>query len=89
VWIDNQLIYSQKLFGESKKRALVFKKVEGHERGSVKIPTGEHRVHVRIHSAAEQYDQSQSIAGNFAASSQNTLGIICDKHGNDLQLTLQ
>ena len=29
VWLDNQLIYSQKLYGESKKRALLFKKSKG------------------------------------------------------------
>jgi serine/threonine protein kinase len=91
VWSDNQLIYSQKLYGESKKRALVFKKMEGHERSSVKIPAGEHRIHVRIQSDDEQYDQSQTIKGNFTASSKSTLAITCDKRGHEheLQLTLQ
>jgi serine/threonine protein kinase len=91
IWSDNQLIYSQKLFGESKKRALLFKKVEGHEQSTVKIPAGEHHIHVRIQSDAEQYDQSQTISGTFAASSKSTLSITCDKRGHDheLQLTLQ
>jgi serine/threonine-protein kinase len=91
IWSDNQLIYSQKLFGESKKRALLFKKVEGREQSTVKIPAGEHHIHVRIQSDAEQYDQSQTITGNFAASSKSTLSITCDKRGHDheLQLTLQ
>ncbi len=91
VWLDNQLIYSQKLYGESKKRALVFKKMEGRERNSVKIPAGQHRINVRIQSEAEQYDQSQTISGSFAASSKSTLAITCDKHGHDheLQLALQ
>jgi len=91
VWLDNQLIYSQKLYGESKKRALVFKKMEGRERNSVKIPAGQHRINVRIQSEIEQYDQSQTISGNFAASSKSTLAITCDKHGHDheLQVTLR
>jgi serine/threonine-protein kinase len=89
VSIDNQLVYSQKLYGESKKKALLFKKVEGHERSTVKIPAGDHRIHVRVQSDSGQYDQSQSIAGNFAANSQNVLGITCDKHDDELQLTLQ
>jgi serine/threonine-protein kinase len=91
VWFDNQLIYSQKLYGESKKRALVFKKVEGREHSTVKVPAGEHRIHVRIQSEGEQYDQSQTITGTFAASSQSTLAITCDKRGHDheLQLALQ
>ncbi len=91
VWLDNQLIYSQKLYGESKKRALLFKKVEGRERNSVKVPAGQHRINVRIQSETDQYDQSQTISGNFAASSKSTLAITCDKHGHDheLQLALQ
>ncbi|MGH9529494.1 MAG: hypothetical protein ACRD2S_06185, partial [Terriglobales bacterium] len=91
VWLDNQLIYSQKLYGESKKRALVFKKVEGREQNTLKIPSGQHRINVRIQSDTGQYDQSQSVSGNFAASSKSTLAITCDKHGHDheLQLTLQ
>ncbi len=91
VWFDNQLIYSQKLYGESKKRALVFKKVEGKEHSTVKVPAGEHRIHVRIQSEDEQYDQSQTITGTFAASSQSTLAITCDKRGHEheLQLALQ
>ncbi len=91
VWLDNQLIYSQKLYGESKKRALLFKKVEGRERNSVKVPAGQHRINVRIQSETDQYDQSQTISGNFAASSKSTLAITCHKHGHDheLQLALQ
>ncbi len=91
VWLDNQLIYSQKLYGESKKRAFVFKKMEGRERNSVKIPSGQHRINVRIQSETDQYDQSQTISGTFAASSKSTLAITCDKHGHDheLQLALQ
>jgi hypothetical protein len=91
VWLDNQLIYSQKLYGESKKRALLFKKMEGRERNSVKVPAGQHRINVRIQSETDQYDQSQTISGNFAVSSKSTLAITCDKHGHDhkLQLALQ
>jgi serine/threonine protein kinase len=89
VWIDDQLIYSRKLFGESKKRALLFKKVEGRERSSVKISAGEHRIRVRVQSASAKYDQSQTIAGNFSVSSQNVLDITCGKHQDELQLTLQ
>jgi serine/threonine protein kinase len=91
VWFDNQLIYSQKLYGESKKRAIVFKKVEGHEVSSVKVAAGEHRIHVRIQSTDEQYDQSKTVTGTFVAGSNSTLAITCDKRGHDheLQLALQ
>jgi len=89
VWIDNQLTYDQKLFGESKKRALVFKKVEGHEISNVDVPAGEHKIHVRVQSVSGQYDQSQTFVGKFNASGQNILAVACDKRGNGLQITLR
>jgi serine/threonine-protein kinase len=89
VWIDNQLTYDQKLFGESKKRALVFKKVEGHEISNVNVPAGEHRIHIRVQSVSSQYDQSQTFVGKFNAIGQNVLALTCDKHSNGLQITLR
>ena len=89
VWIDNQLTYDQKLFGESKKRALVFKKVEGHEISNVNVPAGEHRIHIRVQSVSSQYDQSQTFVGKFNAIGQNVLALTCDKRSNGLQITLR
>jgi eukaryotic-like serine/threonine-protein kinase len=89
VWIDNQLTYDQKLFGESKKRALLFKKVEGHEISNVNVPAGEHKIHIRVQSISSQYDQSQTFVGKFSASGQNVLAVACDKRGNGLQITLR
>jgi hypothetical protein len=89
IWIDNQLTYKQKLFGESKKRALLFKKMEGHEVSSVNVPAGEHQVHVRVQSASDEYDQSQTLVGKFNANGQNVLDVTCDKRGDGLQITLK
>ncbi|MGH9512952.1 MAG: protein kinase domain-containing protein [Terriglobales bacterium] len=91
VWLDNQLLYSKKLYGESKKRALLFKKVEGTEKISVKVPAGDHSLKVRMQSEADQFDQSQAVSGKFAANSENKLLITCDKHGHehDLKIALQ
>jgi eukaryotic-like serine/threonine-protein kinase len=89
VWIDNQLTYDQNLFGESKKRALLFKKVEGHEISNVNVPAGEHKIHVRVQSVSSQYDQSQTFVGKFNASGQNILAVACDKRSNGLQITLR
>ncbi len=89
VWVDNQLTYDQKLFGESKKRALLFKKVEGHDISNVNVPAGEHKIHIRVQSVSSQYDQSQTFVGKFNASGQNVLAVACDKRGNGLQITLR
>jgi serine/threonine-protein kinase len=89
VWVDNQLTYNQKLFGESKKRALLFKKVEGHDISNVNVPAGEHKIHIRVQSISSKYDQSQTFAGKFNASGQNVLAVACDKRGNGLQITLR
>ena len=89
MWVDNQLTYDQKLFGESKKRALLFKKVEGHEISNVDVPAGEHKIHVRVQSVSNQYDQSQTFVGKFNVSGQNVLAVSCDKRGNGLQIALR
>jgi hypothetical protein len=89
VWIDNHLTYDQKLFGESKKRALLFKKVEGHEISNVDVPAGEHKIHVRVQSVSSRYDQSQTFVGKFNVSGQNVLAVSCDKRASALQITLR
>jgi serine/threonine protein kinase len=89
VWVDNQLTYNQKLFGESKKRALLFKKVEGHDISNVNVPAGEHKIHIRVQSVSSQYDQSQTFVGKFTANGQNVLVVACDKRSSGLQITLR
>jgi len=89
VWLDNQLVYTHPLHGESRTRAVVFRHIQGHQSDSVQVPAGEHRVHVRIQSIKDSYDQSKTLSGIFQRSGENVLHVKCDKHGGTLDVTLQ
>jgi serine/threonine protein kinase len=89
VWSDSRLVYSQTLQGENKKRALVFRKVQGSESDSVWIPAGKHQVKVRVQSASDHYDHSKTVAAAFTANGEATLQITSDKKHNFLQLALR
>jgi serine/threonine protein kinase len=89
IWMDNSLIHSRTLVGETKKRALLFHQTAGHDSETLELPAGRHQLHVRIQSTADAYDQSKTVAGDFTAGSERVLQITCDKHGGDLQVTLK
>jgi hypothetical protein len=88
IWMDNNLIHSRTLVGETKKRALLFHQTAGHDSETIVLPAGRHQLHVRIQSTADAYDQSKTVTGDFTAGSERVLQITCDKHGDDLQVTL-
>ena len=85
VWVDDRLVYTQSLLGKKQRRALVLRKVVGHQFQAVRVATGKHLVRVRIQSEADSYDQSKvtSVALNPGIS---LLRIICDDKGEGLQL---
>ena len=89
IWSDSRLVYSQTLQGEKKTHGLVFRRVQGNESDSVWIPAGKHQVRVRVQSATDLYDHSKTVAGTFAANSENTLQIMSDKKHNLLQVSLR
>jgi serine/threonine protein kinase len=89
VWLDDRLIYTRSLHGDTKTRALLFRRVEGRESETIVVPTGKHKVRVRIQSAADHYDQSKTVDGAFTRHKQNTLEIVCGKKPGDLQITLR
>lgn len=89
VWLDNRLIYTHSLHGDKKTRALVFRKVEGHQFETIGVPTGKHKVRVRIQSVADRYDQSKTIADASIRRGESTLRVVCGKKRDELQVTLQ
>jgi serine/threonine protein kinase len=89
IWSDSRLVYSQTLQGEKKSHGLVFRRVQGNESDSVWIPAGKHEVRVRVQSTSDSYDHSKTVAGTFAANSENTLHITSDKKHNLLQVALR
>jgi serine/threonine protein kinase len=89
VWLDDHLIYTHLLYGDTKIRALVFRRVEGSQFETIRVPAGKHRLRVRIQSPADHYDQSQTIADAAMRNGRSTLQIICGKQREVLQLKLQ
>jgi serine/threonine protein kinase len=89
VWLDNRLVYTHSLHGDTKTRALVFRRVEGRQSETIGVPTGKHKVRVRIQSAADHYDQSKTVDGAFMRDKQNTLEIVCGRKPGELQLTFR
>ena len=89
VWLDNQLVYTQVLHADVKNRLLVFRKPQGHESHKVELQSGKHQVRVRVQSQMTAYDQSRTLAVNFAPKGERTLRVKCDRKRNLLQLMLQ
>ena len=81
VWVDNNLIYQQSLRGEAQRRALLIKKVVGHESEVVQAPAGHHQVRVRVQSAADSYDQSRTVAHAELRDSA-VLHVVCPNKGD-------
>jgi len=88
IWVDDHLTYTHSLEGADKKHLVVFHQVQGHEFHAVQIPPGKHSLRVRVESGADSYDQSGTVAGEFASEKEKMLRINFGKRG-ELQLSLQ
>jgi serine/threonine protein kinase len=88
VWVDNDLVYTHSLLGDKQRRAVVWRKVVGHQFQVIRVAPGKHQVRVRIQSKADSYDQSRMIAAAFIRGA-SLLRIVCGNKGEGLQLTLQ
>ncbi|HLX84546.1 MAG TPA: protein kinase [Terriglobales bacterium] len=103
LWVDDRLAYTQRLAATSEKRLVVFNHVEGHELHSLQIPSGKHRLRVRVASGSATADRSTSgqsssdqassgqsgtLAGDFPSDRQSVLRINFSKRG-EMNLVLQ
>jgi serine/threonine protein kinase len=88
IWVDGHLTYTHSLEGTDKQHLVVFHHVEGHEFHATQISAGKHRLRVRVASAADSYDQSGTVAGEFASGKESRLRISFSKQGA-IQLSLQ
>jgi serine/threonine protein kinase len=85
VWVDDRLVYTQSLVGKKQRRALVLKKVVGHQFQAVRVAAGKHQMRVRIQSEASSYDQSKVTSVAFSPGV-SRLRIVCDDKGEGLRL---
>lgn len=89
IWLDQKMVFTEAIHGQSKPFALLFHTTEGTARSSLKVLSGVHQIHVRIQALAGQYDQSKTMDARLEPGSGNILHVVCDKHHSMLQLTLQ
>ena len=89
VWVDNSLVYAHQLHGDSKRRGLVFRKVEGYQLDAVNVPTGRHEVRVRIQSPSDSYDETKTMADATIGTNDSILRVVCGKKSGRLELKLE
>ena len=88
IWVDDQLAYQHALEGTDTKHLVVFHHVQGHELHAMQLSPGKHRLRVQVTSAGAIFDQSATVAGEFASGQENVLRINFNKHG-EMKLSLQ
>lgn len=86
VFIDDDRFYSGKLIGASKKKLLFGESVQGNLSETLQVPSGSHRIRVRM-ASDDGTVQEDSINGDFARNSGRTL-LVTARH-SDIGLNWQ
>jgi hypothetical protein len=89
VWVDNKLVYEHLLHGDSTRKNVVFRKVEGYQLDAVSVSSGKHTVRVRIESPSDSYDQTSSMVDANIGVSDSILHISCGKKSRHLELKIE
>jgi tRNA A-37 threonylcarbamoyl transferase component Bud32 len=88
LWIDDKLAYDRPLRGQVKKHWNPFR-TDVRETESVLLPSGKHRILVRVRSTPDKYEQSASILGNFTKDHPSILQINFERQGEAMRLALR
>jgi serine/threonine protein kinase len=88
LWVDDKLAYDRPLRGLIKKHWNPFR-TDVRETESVKLPSGKHRILVRVRSTPDKYEQSASILGNFTKDHPAILQINFERQGEAMRLALR
>jgi hypothetical protein len=87
VWVDEDLMYSGKLYGTTKKKlGVVWEQAQGSFSDTFPVSTGGHQVRVRV-AADDGTVQEDAIRGNFLKENQLTLSAVA--HHDQLSLGWQ
>jgi serine/threonine protein kinase len=89
VSVDQKPTYSQQLHGESKRHALLFRRTQGKQSGTIALLPGKHNILVRVQSADGRYDISKTFSEGFSQGSTRILRIKCDKGKNKLDAVIR
>jgi hypothetical protein len=73
IWVDDDLVYSGKLYGTAKKKlGVVWEQAQGSFSDTFPVTTGDHQVRVRV-AADDGTVQEDAVRGNFVRENQLTL----------------
>jgi serine/threonine-protein kinase len=89
ILVDRKPIFSQELHGESRRRALLFRRTQGKQSGTINMLPGKHDISVRVQSPNDGYDVTKTFSEGFAQGSSRVLLIKCDKRKNKLETVLR
>ncbi len=86
IWLDDRLAYSHPLH-DRKKRLLL---LGGGSKETLTLPvsSGSHAVRIEVRSAAEQYDETKTVDGDFLTGGDRNLSVSFDKHSKEMRVTL-
>ena len=87
IWIDDKLAYEHALHDGHKKKLIL---LGGGIKETVTIPltSGKHTLRVAVRSPKDQFDESQTVAGDFLKGGEKVLSINFDKHSREMRATL-
>jgi serine/threonine protein kinase len=88
LWIDDKLAYDRPLRGQIKKHWNPFR-TDVRETETVRLPSGKHRILVRVQSTPDNYEQSASLLGSFTKDHPETLQINFERQGKAMRLALR
>ena len=88
IWVDDSLSFTHQLEGAEKKHLVVFRSVQGHEFHAVQIAPGKHNLRVQVTSEKNNFDQSATVAGDFATGAEKLLRVQFSKSGQ-MSLSLE
>ncbi len=87
VWVDDHRAYEHALHDGHKKR-LILLGGGAREKLTIPISGGHHALRIQVQSAADEYDESKTIAGEFPKGGQQVLSINFEKHTREMRLAL-
>jgi len=87
VWVDDHLAYEHALHDGHKKR-LILLGGGAREKLSIPVSGGHHALRIQVRSAADEYDESKTIAGEFPKGGQQVVSINFEKHTREMRLAL-
>jgi serine/threonine protein kinase len=65
VWIDDNLLLQDALHAEVKRSLVLFRKVDSENHRRINVPSGNHRVAVRVQSVSSSFDGRDTTSANF------------------------